>query len=155
MGSARAAALDTNKAKAKLRAAGYGGAAWAQSPLSFEILVKNDKNGVGVISQAEFDGYARFERVLKDSLSTKEINFDLCHVYFHKVFTTTRVAEAQAAASFVPSAYTVDDIPKFAEELIAFMDETIAECPHPDPSNVTMRLIKERQRFKKLVDKTF
>jgi hypothetical protein len=116
-----------------------------------------DMNGDGVISQAEFTGYARFERVLRDSLSTKKINFDLNKVYGHRQgFTTIRVAEAQAAASFVLSAYTVDDIAKFAEERIAFMDETIAECQQADDKcSYIMSLMKECQRFKKLVAKTF
>ncbi len=107
-------------------------------------------NKDGVISKAKWRdaGYrdAGFEMLEK--------------VYFsRKKFTTIRVAEAQAAASFVPSAYTVDDIPKFAEERIAFMDETIAECQHPDNTcdEIMMkeRLMKERQRFKELVAQTF
>ncbi len=42
-----------------------------------------DKNGDGVISKEDFVDCSRFDRVLKDSLSTKEINVDSVSVYYH------------------------------------------------------------------------
>jgi hypothetical protein len=162
MGSAPTAAVDaviTMATRMVYRGAGFEMLDMNLGNNAVTVISQAEFTGYarGVISQAEFTGYARFERVLRDSLSTKKINFDLNKVYGHRQgFTTIRVAEAQAAASFVLSAYTVDDIAKFAEERIAFMDETIAECQQADDKcYYIMSLMKECQRFKELVAKTF